>query len=272
MYSSRLAGLDDVGSHRPPLAQTVAGRRSITAWWQDVWQRLRQPSPNAAPILLLAVIFPFYHAIVMFNRGRTMFMPELGLDRVIPVQPAWMLAYGSIWVFAFLPAFVVRQPALTRRAIMAMLTVTIVAYFVFLLYPTVLPRSESVGEGFLAASLGVVYSLDPPLNCFPSLHVAWAFVAALTSYRIHRGVGLAALVWATIIGVSTLYTKQHYVLDVLGGVAIAYAAYLLFLRGYPRTAISDTHRALAPKRALRAVWLYCGIVALLWTYRFVAVS
>ena len=271
MYSWRFANLDDVESDRLPVAPAIAGRRSIAAWSHGIWQRLRQPAPNAVPILLLAVILPFYHAIVMFNRGRTMFMPETALDRAIPVEPPWMLAYGSIWVFAFLPAFVVRQPALTRRAIMAMLTATIVAYLVFLLYPTVLPRSESVGEGFLAASLGVVYSLDPPLNCFPSLHVAWAFVAALTSYRVHRGVGLAALAWATIIGVSTLYTKQHYVVDVLGGVALAYGAYLLFLR-HARTAISETHPTLAPKRALRAVWLYSGIVAFLWAYRVVVIS
>lgn len=272
MYSPRLADLDDVGSQRLPLAQTIAGRRSITAWSQGIWQRLREPSPNAVPVLLLALIFPCYHAIVMFNRGRTMFTPELALDRTIPLQPAWMLAYGSIWVFAFLPAFVVRRPALMRRAIVAMLSVMVVAYLVFLLYPTALPRPESVGEGFLAGSLGVVYSLDPPQNCFPSLHVAWAFVAALTSYRVHRGVGLAALVWAAIISVSTLYTKQHYVVDVIGGIAIAHAAYLLFLRGYPRAAISQTHRTLAPKRALRAVWLYCGIVAFLWVYRSVVAS
>ncbi|HYN81813.1 MAG TPA: phosphatase PAP2 family protein [Gemmatimonadaceae bacterium] len=79
--------------------------------------------------------------------------------------------------------------------------------------------------------------------------------------------GIVALVWATLIGVSTLYTKQHYVVDVIGGIAIAYAAYALFLRGYRRETIADIDRRLAPKRALRAVWLYGAIVAFLWTYR-----
>jgi membrane-associated phospholipid phosphatase len=89
---------------------------------------------------------------------------------------------------------------------------------------------------------------------------------------VHRGVGLVALVWAAIIGVSTLYTKQHYVVDVIAGIAIAYAAYLLFLRGYPRDAIAENDRRLAPKRALRAVWLYAAIVAALWAYRFAVTS
>jgi membrane-associated phospholipid phosphatase len=233
-----------------------------------VAERLRQPYPNSVPAIALALIIPVYHVIVMINRGRTVFTPELALDRAIPLQPIWMLAYGSIWIFAFLPVFVVRQPALTRRAMLAALTVIVVSYVGFLVYPTILPRSETVGEGFFEKSLEVNYSLDPPYNCFPSLHVAWAFVAALTCYRVHRGVGLVALAWAAIIGVSTLFTKQHYVVDVIAGIAIAYAAYLLFLRGYPRDAIAEVDRRMAPKRAARAVWLYAAIVAILWVYRF----
>lgn len=219
---------------------------------------------------MIALIIPVYHVIVMINRGRTVFTPELALDRAIPLEPNWMLAYGSIWIFAFLPVFVVREPALTRRAMLAILAVIVISYVGFLVYPTVLPRSETVGDGFLEHALEVNYSLDPPYNCFPSLHVAWAFVAALTSYRVHRGVGIAALVWATIVGVSTLYTKQHYVVDVIAGVAVAYAAYLLFLRGYPRESVKEADRRNAPRRALRAVWLYCAIVALLWGYRFIS--
>lgn len=241
----------------------------MTVQSPSIVDRLRKPYPNSVPAIMLALIIPWYHVIVMINRGRTMFMPELALDRAITLQPVWMLAYGSVWIFAFLPVFVVRQPALTRRAMLAALTVIGAAYVGFLAYPTVLPRSEPLGEGFFAKSLEVNYSLDPPYNCFPSLHVAWAFVAALTCYRVHRGVGLVALVWAAIIGVSTLYTKQHYVVDVIGGIAIAYASYLLFLRGYPREAIAETDRRLAPKRALRAVWLYSAVVGFLWAFRFV---
>ncbi len=234
----------------------------------SIMERLRQPYPNTVPALLLTLIVPGYHVIVALNRGRTMYMPELPLDRAITVEPVWMLAYASIWIFAFLPVFVVRQPALTRRAMFAALTVIVIAYVGFLVYPTVLPRADKVGEGFFEKSLEVIYSLDPPYNCFPSLHVAWAFVAALTCYRVHRGVGIVALVWAAIIGVSTLYTKQHYVLDVIAGIAIAYAAYLIFLRSFPRDGIAAIDRHLAPKRALRAVWLYAAIVAFLWVYRF----
>ena len=80
----------------------------------------------------------------------------------------------------------------------------------FLLYPTMAPRPANViGEGFVPWSLRFLYSADSPYNCSPSLHVAHSFVSALPCYRLHRSVGIAAGVCASLIGVSTLFTKQH---------------------------------------------------------------
>ena len=117
----------------------------------------------------------------------------------------------------------------------AYVMVLVIAYVGFVAYPTVAPRPDEVrGVGFAAWCLRLQYSLDQPYNCFPSLHVAHSFVSALTCYRVHKGVGVAAVLWATLVGVSTLFTKQHYAVDVIAGAIMAYAAYVLFLRQYPR--------------------------------------
>ena len=83
-------------------------------------------------------------------------------------------------------------------------------------------------------------------------------------YRVHRGVGVAAAVWAALIGVSTLYTKQHYVADVIVGALAAWVAYLLFLRGYPRESVPDADQRLAPMRALAAAGIFGIIVTGFW--------
>jgi membrane-associated phospholipid phosphatase len=193
---------------------------------------------------------PLYFVIAMFTRGRATYAPELALDRALSVQPAWMLVYGSLYVFImFLPVLVVRQRELFRRGLQGYLMVMLVAYAGFLLYPTAAPRPAQVlGDGFSAWSLRLAYSLDAPYNCFPSLHVAYAFVAALTCYRVHRGVGAAAGLWAALIGISTLYTKQHYAADVIAGVLSAAVADVLFLRTYPREAVPEADRRRAPMR------------------------
>ena len=88
--------------------------------------------------------------------------------------------------------------------------------------------------------------MDPPYNCFPSLHVAHSFVSALTCLRVHRGVGIVALISASLVALSTLFTKQHYVLDVIAGVLMAVAAYAIFLRSQAREQVPSLDSQAAP--------------------------
>lgn len=221
----------------------------------------RAPYPHVMPALVLAVVIPAYPIIAGFNRGRPLNTPDMAIDRAIALEPAWMLVYGSVFLFAFLPVFVVRGADLTRRVLWSYILVELVAYIGFVLYPTELPRPALVVDSFPAWTLQHIYDVDPPRNCFPSLHVAWATVAALSCYSVHRGVGMAALGWAALIGVSTLYTKQHYLVDVLGGIALAAAAYGLLIRGHARSTLSARDVQHAPRRALLAVGTYGTIVA-----------
>ena len=85
-----------------------------------------------------------------------------------------------------------------------------------------------------AWGLRSLHDFDPPYNCFPPLHVAYSFLAGLTAYRVHRGLGIVATLCATVIATSTLFTKQHYVVDVLVGVLMAGVASAVCLRNRPR--------------------------------------
>jgi membrane-associated phospholipid phosphatase len=214
----------------------------------------------------LVSLAPLYFVIGQLTRSWPTYTPDLVLDRALPLRPAWMLVYGSLYVFAFLlPLLVVRQQELVRRAMQAYVMVMIVSYVGFLLYPTAAPRPAEVpGEDFSAWALRLAYSIDPSHGCFPSLHVAYSFVSALTCYRVHRGVGVCAGLWAALIGVSTLYTKQHYIVDVIAGALAASAAYVLFLRRYPREALAESDRRLAPLRALGVVGIWGTMVAGFW--------
>jgi membrane-associated phospholipid phosphatase len=209
---------------------------------------------------------PLYFVIALLTRNRQTYAPEIALDRAALLEPAWMIVYGSLYVFVgILPLLVVRQRELFRRALQGYLLVMLVAYAGFLIYPTVAPRPADVpGDGFAAWSLRLAYSLDPPYNCFPSLHVAWAFVSALTCYRVHRGVGAAAALWAGLIGASTMYTKQHYFVDVAAGAFEAFVAYVLFLRTYPREAVPEIDRRRAPVRAPIVAAIYGITIAGFW--------
>ena len=217
------------------------------------------------PAVTMMVLVPFYLVIAEVTDERTLHAPELALDRMVLVQPAWSVIYLSYLLSPFLPLLMIRQVEHIRRTFLAWLMVWSVGYVCFLVYPTVAPRTDEVaGKGFFAWFLQGIYDADPPRNCFPSLHVATACVAALACGRVHRGVGFAAGLWAVLIAVSTVFTKQHYVADVVAGMILAVAAWLVLLRNCPRVPTPERDRRAAPFLLLGLVGLYGLAVAGLW--------
>jgi membrane-associated phospholipid phosphatase len=230
---------------------------------------LTRPFPLSARVVVpagaLMLLVPCYLVIAVVTRDRVLHLPELALDRLVPLQPAWAVVYLSYLVFPFLPVLVIRQEEQIRRTFLAWLMVWVAGYACFLLYPTALPRpTGGIGEGFFAWFLRGVYEADPPRNCLPSLHVATVFVAALSIRRVHRVVGVAALVWASLIALSTLFTKQHYVADVITGTLLAVAACAVFLRRGPVGPLSESDRRGAPFLLLGLGGIYGLVVAGLW--------
>jgi membrane-associated phospholipid phosphatase len=222
--------------------------------------------PVTISMVALASIIPVYLLIGHMTPGRTVYAPTIWLDRAVPAEPAWSLVYLSLFLAALLPVFVIHQRELVRRTVNAFLATWLTAYVFFVAYPTIGPRPPGhiTGDNFSAWLLQGIYASDVRYNCFPSLHVAQCFLAALACSRIHLGVGAVAGVWATLVGISTLFTKQHFALDVVSGALLAYLAYLVFLRGFPREATPEPERRLAPLLALGAVGTYGLMVGIMW--------
>jgi membrane-associated phospholipid phosphatase len=240
--------------------------------WSVVAESLRRPYRVTAPMVLLAALVPFYIFIGEMMAGRPVHVPALPLDRALPLVPAWALVYGCLYLFLILlPVFVVRQEEQIRRTVLAYLTCWIAAYVCFLAYPTIASRPATVtGSGFVLWGLRFLYNADTPYNCFPSLHVAHSFVSALTVWRLHRPLGMVSIVSAALVGLSTLFTKQHYILDVLAGALLAFIAYAIFLRGYRRDDVPELDRRAAPMLAVCvggviALGVACYFVAYLLT-------
>jgi membrane-associated phospholipid phosphatase len=224
-----------------------------------------RPQRVTVPMVALFAIIPVYLVIGAFVAGGHTHRPLSPLDAWFPLEPAWSLVYLSLFLAALLPVFVVHQQELIRRVVLMYLCTWLSAFALFLLYPTAAPaHAKVVGDDFTDILMRGLYGSDVPYNCFPSLHVAQCYLAANCCYKVHRGTGIAAFAWATLVALSTLYTKQHYVADVIAGAALAFAISQLFLRDYPREATPERERRLAPVLASGAVSLYCLGVLALW--------
>lgn len=64
-------------------------------------------------------------------------------------------------------------------------------------------------------------------NYFPSLHVALAWTAVLVISRERGQMQWGLLAWAAAIALSTLLVHQHHLIDIAGGVLLAWASVAL---------------------------------------------
>jgi membrane-associated phospholipid phosphatase len=223
-------------------AATAARRPGTRAILVDA---LARPYRVTAGMVVLITLVPLYLFLPALSRSDEFHSPSLALDGVLPLLPMWAIVYGALYLYLIvLPILVVRSERRIRQTVNAYLSVWITAYLFFIAWPTVAPRPALVtGQGFAWDALRFLYGADPPYNCFPSLHVAHSFVSALACLKVDRRVGRFALACASLVALSTLFTKQHYVVDVIAGVAMAYAAAAIFLRGAGAPSAHEQHAA-----------------------------
>jgi hypothetical protein len=90
----------------------------------------------------------------------------------------------------------------------------------------------------------VFYSVNPNgVAAFPSLHAGYPFLSFLVLRRAFGPIGWLALAYAFGVWWAIVFTGDHYVIDVLGGIAYAFAAYFASLK------IADWLAARAARRA-----------------------
>jgi membrane-associated phospholipid phosphatase len=155
-------------------------------------------------------------------------------DHAIVLSPVWIVAYAMIYPAAILPVFVVKDPLVFRRVMMAYIGLELIAMLLFIICPvhmTIRPPIDAIqGTDFFSWGLRFCFWADHPTCCFPSLHVATAVLSALSCWRVDRRIGLGAGIVALLISASTLLIKQHFVYDVIAGGGLAFFFYFVWVQ------------------------------------------
>lgn len=152
------------------------------------------------------------------------------IDRAVPLVPWTLWPYLSIYLIYFVSSYFQKDARRFSIFVVAFALAYCIASVIFLLYPTHLPREFldlSSEPGMNAKMLQLFYHIDKPTNCLPSLHVGTAVICIFPF--LGRRPFLAGLfaIWALIIAVSTLTTKQHYFVDTITGALFGGVCYLL---------------------------------------------
>ena len=147
-------------------------------------------------------------------------------DMFIPVIPAWTVVYFLSYVFWILAYLRISKESKTmsNRLLVADIFGKIVCMAVFLIVPTTTVRPAVPDDMFLSPLLELLYFLDSPDNLFPSMHCSTSWFASRYLQRcetVSNKIKVLGWVSTGLVFLSVLFTKQHVIIDIIGGVVVA---------------------------------------------------
>ena len=155
-------------------------------------------------------------------------------DRAIPFQPAWVLVYIGTFLFWFYQYTTVAResPKAACRLAAADFVAKLICLVFFIALPTTNTRPEVEGSGFIPFVMRFIYWIDTPTNLFPSIHcfVAWLgtrYIYECKTLRHRALTSILCTIGSLLVFASTLFTRQHVLLDVVSGVAVAEIGWLV---------------------------------------------
>lgn len=178
-------------------------------------------------LCVMLIIAPLNLGYVLLNTSkRGVHSLVTSVDNSIPFVKVFILPYVG-W-YAFIVIIMVYLCYKDREIYFITLTSyvlgLIASFITFYLFQTTVPRPQVTGTDFLSTTIFAIYGADKPYNCFPSIHVLTSFlmVKAIMASSIRNRINMI-IIWtcAILITLSTLFIKQHVILDVVSGIIYA---------------------------------------------------
>lgn len=144
------------------------------------------------------------------------------LDSYIHYNSLFVIPYVLLFPYLVLPLFLLETHYL-RGYLLSTTIANCLASVIWYFFPNGVSREPRIeNTGVLNRLMNYIYKHDGDTNGFPSGHV---FMSTIISYYLFLQQGFFGyIVLGFLIAISTVFTKQHYVVDILGGLVMAVIA------------------------------------------------
>lgn len=178
---------------------------------------------RAGLLLAIPVLSPIYQKLNCSNGNPHVL--TTGIDKSIPFVPVFIIPYFTWYGYIFIAQLwlLSSNGDVYMRSVTATILGLVSSYVIYSAYQTKVPRPLISGKDLFSNLTKFLYSFDNPYNCFPSIHVMTSSIIFMASRETvnNRGISLLTQGTAAAIIASTLFLKQHVILDVAGGMLIA---------------------------------------------------
>lgn len=171
------------------------------------------------------------------------------LDSLIPFVPAFIMLYCTWYFYIAVTCviFFLKSKTDLRRTVFSMNICMAVGLLVYLIYPNYISIRPAVyGSDIFSQAVKLLQVGDPPSNVCPSLHVAicislYTGIADSVYFKNRSGVKFFALILTILISISTLFIKQHSIIDVFFGGVLGIVSYLFVYKFYFNEKLFPNH-------------------------------
>lgn len=218
-----------------------------------VLHRLPSSLRNAETVRCLKLLLYWPLFGLLFFAAERLYTPasyhlmHCALDDLIPFCE-WFLIPYLFW-FVFLAGMhlytLLRDPHAFRRMMRFIILTYSAALLVFFLFPTAQTLRPAVfpRDDLLTRLTAAFYAFDTSTNVCPSLHVVGSLAVLFAAWDCPRfqtrSWRLAFAVSAGLISISTVFLKQHSVLDLLAALLLCMVAYRVVYRRPAPPCLSD---------------------------------
>ena len=188
------------------------------------WPNQKILNAYAIVCLQLTVAFVFLYGTTNWIATQRGFTYQLWMnwELGIPLVPPMILPYLSFNLLAIVPLFLLNDRQI-RSVGTSMVAATFLACLVFLVMPAQIGFTRTTENlGLFTPLFEMLFYLDKPANTCPSLHVTYSTLVVRGVWYYARGTSSALLtVWLVFIVAAVLFTHQHHIADILGGLILA---------------------------------------------------
>jgi membrane-associated phospholipid phosphatase len=179
----------------------------------------------------------------------------LPIDSLIPFLPVSVLFYLTCYIMPFFLFSIAKDWHRINVVLFSLVIAHFIAFTMFLNVPVAVENPD-VNDSIYGQIFSILNALrfSPWTNNLPSLHVINAFTIAAGSRHQSMGKPLEIFVfaWAAIVAASTLFAKQHLVIDVASALLITAGSWALATFLY--------HKVLVRPRDPRSdLWRVCKL-------------
>ncbi len=189
--------------------------------------KIERLSVTAFVVLACAVSFLYVNDLnsEIAQSGGRFTQLHTWVDNYIPLLPDFVYFYYLYYVWVVLTAVAVTERDSFYHAAAAFAVLQTLAISTFIIFPSKMSRPEIVGVGWSEDMVRTIYSLDVGFNLLPSLHVGHSVLVALAFWTYKRSWFPFVALGTFLITLSTVFIKQHYIIDIPFGLLYAVVAF-----------------------------------------------